>query len=586
MEFLKSIVTTYLLISIELCRVLSDGEEVKVTTRYGSIQGVVRRFPSIDKPIKAVNKFLGIPYAAPPTGKLRFQPPQQPNAWKSVVYNASYFRSICIQDPEYNDFFWPNFSLPQSEDCLYLNVYAPNKNAGSNDLYPVMAYIHGGGYDAGTPAVSPGDVIPLWGVVLVTIQYRLGALGFITTGDSKAPGNYGMLDQIEALKWIQENIEVFGGNSSMVTIFGESAGGSSVGLQLLSPRSKGLFHRAISISGVDLSPFAIGSSTEVASHSRNVAKQLGCSEDNNRQMIKCLRSVDARKFPVNVVNVWRPIVDGDFLLDTPTNLRNAGKFHDVPYMAGFTSREGSYFFPHVLAKVTPENFRYYTDKIFYNIGNKYGQVLNDNLPKPILDTIELLYMPWEDKLNHIKVKWGISDEVGDFTMTAPIHKDLVLHSRNAPVYMYEFDHRSRLNPSPLWKGTAHKDDTPYQFGFPLRNLTVLQHYDDVDRNVSDMVVTLFTNFAKYGNPTPQPVRGVLWEGFNKSHKAYLVIHSKPEMAVNFRPTKMAFWNEFYGKMLNEEPYTCSSQSGESKICVNLSCFVVGLCFFSLNFALS
>ncbi|KAJ7384151.1 hypothetical protein OS493_023479 [Desmophyllum pertusum] len=192
-----------------------------------------------------------------------------------------------------------------------------------------------------------------------------------------------MLDQIEALKWVQNNIRDFGGNSSVVTIFGESAGGSSVGLLLLSPLSKGLFHRAISISGVDLSPFAIGSPEEVTKQSKKVAKSVGCSIEENRQMIECLRSVDALKFPVKEVNVWRPIVEGNFLPDTPRNLRNAGKFHYVPYMAGFTSREGSYFFPEVLDDVTPENFRSYTETVFYNIGNKYGQMLVGNLPKSL-----------------------------------------------------------------------------------------------------------------------------------------------------------------------------------------------------------
>ena len=116
------------------------------------------------------------------------------------------------------------------------------------------------------------------------------------------------------------------------------------------------------------------------------------------------------------------------------------------------------------------------------------------------------------------------------------------------------------------------------------NLTVLQKYDDIDRNVSDMVITLFTNFAKYGNPTPQPVRGVSWEEFNSSRKAYLRIHSVPEMAINFQPTRMAFWNGYYENMLKEEPKTCKSQSGESDvISLDLFCFVCGLCLFPISF---
>jgi len=582
MEFLKiSNIVSYL-ITIELCSVISDGDKVKVTTTYGTIQGNVRHFEDINRTIKAVDKFLGIPYAAPPVGDLRFKPPQQPQPWKPAIYNASFFRNVCIQDPEYNDFFWPNLTIPQSEDCLYLNVYSPHRDPDSEELYPVMVYIHGGGYDAGSPAVSPGDVIPLWSIVLVTIQYRLGPFGFITSGDYEAPGNYGMLDQIEALEWVQHNIKFFGGNSSAVTIFGESAGGSSVGLLVLSPLSKALFHRAISISGVDLSPFAIGSSEEVTKQSKKVAKQVGCSVKESRKMIECLRSVDAFKFPVKEVNVWRPIVDNNFLPDTPRNLRKAGRFHYVPYMAGFTSREGSYFFPQLLDDVTSENFRSYTETVFYNIGNKYGQMLEENLPKALLDAITLLYTPWSNREDDIKTKVGLADAVGDFTMTAPTHTDLILHSKHAPVFMYEFAHRSNLNPRPLWKGVAHKDDTPYEFGFPLMNLTVLQQYNDADRNVSDMFITLFTNFAKYGNPTPQPVLGVTWERFNSSHKAYISIQRQPEMAVNYRPTRMAFWNEYYERMLVKDPYVCEVRSSALKKRLSFSCLVVFVCFFLIN----
>ena len=555
---------------------------ITVKTRYGSIQGNIRRFHDLNRPIRAVEKFLGIPYALPPVGELRFKPPRPPQPWKQAIYNASYFKNICIQDPEYNEFFWPSFSIPQSEDCLYLNVYSPHRNSSSRELFPVMVYIHGGGYEAGSPAVSPGDVIPLWGVVLVTIQYRLGPFGFITSGDYEAPGNYGMLDQIGALKWIQDNIGAFGGNSSAVTIFGESAGGSSIGLLLLSPLSKGLFHHAISISGVDLSPFAIGSKEEVTKQSKKVARKMGCTAEENSEMIKCLRSVDALKFPVRDVNVWRPIVDGNFLPDTPRNLRKAGKFHHVPYMAGFTSREGSYFFPQLLEEVTPENFRFQTDTVFYNIGNKYGQMLEGDLPKTLLDTLMLLYTPWPHQKDGIKVKVAVADEIGDFTMSAPTHADLALHSRNAPAYMYEFAHRSNLNPSPSWKGAAHKDDTPYEFGFPLMNLTVLQQYNEADRNLSHTLITLFTNFAKYGNPTPQPVSGVSWERFNSSHMAYFRIQSQPEMAVNYRPTKMAFWNEYYEKMLVEEPHTCQSTSGALQGRCSFHTLIVFSSFFLLN----
>ena len=549
---------------------------MRVPTSYGDVEGLEESYPNSSFAYKSVSKFLGIPFAAPPVGDLRMKAPKEPASWKPNVRQAKRHGNICMQKKTLEYFvrlFTQNFTY--SEDCLYLDVYSPNVS----QHLPVMVYIHGGGYEYGSSVTYPGDYLALQGVVVVVIQYRLGTFGFLTTGDSAAPGNYGMLDQIEALKWVKDNIEMFGGDPSSVTIFGESAGGSSVGLLLLSPLTKGLFHHAISNSGVDLSPFAIGSNEEVTNQSKMAAKQVGCEIEDSGEMIKCLRSIDALKFSVKDANVWRPIVDGNFLLDTPRKLRRAGNFHHVPYLAGFTSQEGAYFFPQLLENTTPEDFLHRTKEVFNTIGNEYGQMLNGDLPKTLLDTLMLLYTPWPDQNDHIKVKIALADEVGDFTMSAPTHADLALHSKNAPVFMYEFAHMSTLNLRPAWKGPSHKDDTPYQFGFPLMNLTVLQQYNEADRNLSYMLITLFTNFAKYGKPTPQPVNGVSWEGFNTSHMVYLRVQSQPEMAVNYKPTKMAFWNEFYERMLLEEPHTCHSTSGALKRCFLFRNFIVFSCVF-------
>ena len=525
--------------------VLSLPQEAVVNTRYGSVEGTVRHFPDAQGSIKSVHKFLGVPYAAPPVAELRFQPPKPPPSWKPRVYNATYFRNVCYQDPAYNKFFWPNFSQLQSDDCLYLNIYTPANSSSEKPLYPVMVYIHGGGYEAGTPVVSPGDVIPLWGIVLVTIQYRLGPLGFITTGDSNAPGNYGMLDQVEALKWVQKNIGDFRGDPSSVTIFGESAGGSSVGLHLLSPLSKGLFHRAIAMSGVGYSPFATELQSDAVHHSEVIAARVGCPTGVKADMVTCLRATDARDIPVDDINVWKPIVDGNFLLDSPQKLREAGKFHRVPFMAGFTSEDGAYF-------IDPPNLTLDSFSEFSQTYTTAAVGSGRSVPDVALQTVSFFYTPWPYTADPFKLKRGLASIITDCFFTAPVHAEMTLHSQaGAPVYFYEFSHRSKFNPSPPWKGVAHKDDTPYEFGFPLMNLTVLQEYDDTDRNVSRLVITLFTNFAKYGNPTPRPLRGVTWDRFNSSHMTYMRIQAEPEMALNYRPTEVAFWNEFYPRLASK-----------------------------------
>ncbi|KAK3751857.1 hypothetical protein QZH41_009663 [Actinostola sp. cb2023] len=537
--------------------------QVIISTRYGKLKGLTRQF---DKSIglgnvSTVNKFLGIPFAAPPIGDLRFRPPQKPKPWKGI-YDATDFKHVCYQDSSYNRRLWPKRKWPHSDDCLYLNVYAPNTTV-RKIRYPVMVYIHGGGYEAGSPVVSPGDVLPLWDVVLVTIQYRLGPFGFVSTGDSEAPGNYGMLDQIEALKWIQENIGVFKGDPSRVMIFGESAGGSSVGLLLLSPLSKGLFHSAIALSGIDFSPFAINAQEEALHLTHQTANKLSCPTRTSDEIIKCMRRVDAsRIFNVTEsdVNRWRPVVDGVFLPDTPLNLRKAMKFHPYPLLVGLTSEEGSYFISKNYLSISPAPFINTTTK-FYELFFQFGRSKAEFNPPPSLkEAIAFQYTPWPDNYNEVKRRKRI-DLISDYSFTAPAHAVLELHTKVAPGYLFVFSHRSKFNP-PSWKGAAHKDDTPYEFGFPLMRLNVLQEYDEHDRNVSEIIITLFTNFARTKNPTPQPLRDCTLTEFNLTNHAYLNITARPRVEHNFHGNNVAFWNKYYPKLL-KYPHCKSDQKPQA-----------------------
>ena len=322
-----------------------------VSTMYGDIEGFLTPYPTASGPFKSVSKFLGVPFAAPPIEELRFKAPKPPKAWKPKVYSAKTHGAICLQlrDPSLEFFIQsvtPNFTY--SEDCLYLNVFSPNTSLS----LPVMVYIHGGGYTRGTAITSPSDVLALQGVVVVIVQYRLGPFGFLTTGDSAAPGNYGMLDQVEALKWVKENIANFGGNPSKVTIFGQSAGGTSVGLHLLSPLSRDLFHQAIPESGVDLSPFAIQPTSFGLRFTKELAQKLNCGSSDHSAMVSCMRSKTASDMQkaaesirfsfINVIN-WAPVVDKNFLHDTPQVLRKKGEFKQVPLIITFTSNEGASF---------------------------------------------------------------------------------------------------------------------------------------------------------------------------------------------------------------------------------------------------
>ena len=328
------------------CALFPLVSSVIVSTKYGSIEGLMASYPNVPAPYKSVSKFLGVPFAAPPIGQLRFKAPQPPNEWKPKVRQAKKHGNVCLQPRTFEWIFKqfdPGFTY--NEDCLYLDVYTPNVSLS----LPVLVYIHGGGYDKGAAITSPSDTLALQGVAVVVIQYRLGLFGFLTTGDSAAPGNFGMLDQVEALKWVKDNIANFGGNPDKMTIFGESAGGSSVNLHLMSPLSKGLFHQAIAESGVDLSPFAIQPTFFGLRYAKELAQNLGCPTGDHDAMVTCIRgkeSTDVQQASASTkyrfVDYlrWAPVVDKNFLHDKPQNLRKRGEYNQVPLMISFNSQEG------------------------------------------------------------------------------------------------------------------------------------------------------------------------------------------------------------------------------------------------------
>ncbi|EFX78588.1 hypothetical protein DAPPUDRAFT_53255 [Daphnia pulex] len=234
---------------------------------------------------KGIYAFRGIPYAQPPVGELRFKDPIPVKPWAGVL-NAIHEGSPCVQLDSIL------FKMIGNEDCLVLNVYTP-AIVTSTDVVslPVMVWIHGGGFTVGNG--NSGSVSDLYGpgyilnrdVVLVTLNYRLGAFGFLSTEDTEAPGNNGLLDQSLALRWVSDNIRYFGGNPDSVTIFGQSAGGASVEFQMLSPHSKGLFHKAIAQSGSTRCPWAL-QKTAVGEYTHSLANNLNCpSTSDSRQLL-------------------------------------------------------------------------------------------------------------------------------------------------------------------------------------------------------------------------------------------------------------------------------------------------------------
>jgi len=527
-----------------------------VTTNYGKIEGLMALYPNATGPFKFVSKFLGVPFAHPPTGDLRFKAPQPPKEWKPSIRQAKRHENICWQDNGFESLirlFAPDFKY--SEDCLYLDVYTPVVN--SLLRLPVLVYIHGGGYQGGTSVIFPSDILALHGVVVVVIQYRLGPFGFLTTGDSAAPGNFGMLDQVEALKWVRDNIENFGGNPKKVTIFGESAGATSVCLHLLSPLSKDLFHQAIAESGVDLSSFAIQPTSFGVSFAEELAQKLGCTTNDNSAMVDCLRKkkdTEIQKYS-NSTNFrfidylqWAPVVDKNFLHDTPRNLRENGDFKQVPLMISFNSHEGA-----STLGIMAEGTFGLTESVDFGVSHsffksflpKFAHTRNSrkDTANLITDALEFMYTPWPDNSDKYALRSQLVDLIGDYIYFAPSNEVADIHNRVAPVYMYEFAHRPKnASQFPEWMGVAHGENVAFDFGIPLFPGFP---FDAADKNVSLFIMDMYAKFAWTSNLTAS---SVTWERFSSSHRAYLRIDTNPKMAASFNPRRMAFWNDYHPKL--------------------------------------
>ena len=315
------------------------------TTRLGRVQGFEKA---------GVLHFRGIPYAAPPVGELRFRAPQPAEPWDDVLAATAYGPNS-LQEPLAGDLFPPPVARPTSEDCLYLNVTTPSLTGSM----PVMVWIHGGGFTLGSGADFAGRDLAAHGVVVITMNYRVGALGFLglrSLADEQGRfTNFGMRDQVAALRWVRENAAAFGGDASNVTIFGESAGGMSIGALLASPEAKGLFDRAIAQSGaghhaisveqaefvarqfcdfLDVSPGDAGALRALDSH-RILAASVAREREGEQ-------SVRDRKPPMLAFN---PVIDGQFLRDLPTCAIRNGDGSRVPVLAGSNADEFQLFTP-------------------------------------------------------------------------------------------------------------------------------------------------------------------------------------------------------------------------------------------------
>uniref|UniRef100_UPI0037E8BAB9 pyrethroid hydrolase Ces2e-like n=1 Tax=Semicossyphus pulcher TaxID=241346 RepID=UPI0037E8BAB9 len=336
----------FFLAALLFLSVAADSRAPEVHTALGSLRG---EYVSVKGKETGVHAYLGIPFAKPPVGPaLRLAAPQPVEGWKGMR-DATQQPPMCVQNKQFLLQLLQKVSdmkveIPDvSEDCLYLNIYTP-ANRADNAKLPVMVWIHGGGFTIGSASMYDGSALAAYeDVVVVLIQYRMGLLGFLSTGDEHMSGNFGLLDQVEALRWIKQHIHNFGGNPDLVTVFGESAGGVSVSLLLLSPMADGLLHHAIAESGTAAMDILMANDPRPVT--QIVANVSGCSLDSSEKIADCMRNIDLNtivtlgqderlRYPINV--------DGHFLTKPADELLHKHELLTVPFMTGITNDEGGW----------------------------------------------------------------------------------------------------------------------------------------------------------------------------------------------------------------------------------------------------
>jgi para-nitrobenzyl esterase len=475
-----------------------------------------------------VRVFRGIPYAAPPIGKLRWSDPQPAAHWDGVR-KADEFGAMCMQ-PVFRGQNSTSTQPKISEDCLSLNVWTAATSASQR--LPVMVWIHPGGYQTGsgsTPGYD-GEALAKKGVVLVTINYRLGVLGFFSypelTKESEhhASGNYGLMDQVAALEWVQKNIAGFGGDPRRVTVFGDSAGSSSISNLMGSPLAKGLFQRAIGESGawmgISLTHTRILAEAEQAG--------LRTAEELHAQSLDELRATSAEDL-VKGGRGGGPVIDGWFLPEQVESVFAEGKQNDVPLLAGSNKDEGTFF----LQPTTAEKF---IERSRTRFGDQADAFLK-------------LYPAGSDQEANQSQLAAFRDELA-FVMRIWVRAQRKAGYSKA--FLYYFTHEppppvGSTSRGGLGSGATHGAEAQYVF----QNLLAPRVWTNVDHQVSDMLSSYWVNFATKGDPNGNGL--AKWPAFDdRRNDRPMALGDRAEIGPAPNRAQLAFFEQVYEKEQGRE----------------------------------
>jgi carboxylesterase type B len=498
-------------------------EYVYVNTSLGRIEGYV-----IERSPRPISAFIGIPFADPPTGDRRFKKPYPVTAWKPQTLKATKHKQSCFQFIITHDARGKKSNLtkllekvPQGEDCLYLNVFVPGKLIDPKAKKAVMVWIHGGAFLIGNlEYYDPSQLASHGDVIIVAIAYRLGIWGFMhSTHPSEIPGNMGLHDQARALHWIHEHITSFGGDPDRITIFGESAGGISVGFHMISHQSRHLFRRAILQSGSPLTIMAAGIDMGPI-YVEKVASLLNCPFTHRKltggkyshfheKTYECLRNADIdsiREAERKLVTTRQtfgfvPTMDDDFFPDHPLEFfRSEDPFYPnhTDIIMGHTGNEGGSFLHYSLPELFPKN-RDLPSNLSYDLIRERIRGLAPNMENQVKMLFEVLH-----KENVMETPYNIarkfSELVSDMAFVCPniFMMDSFTRFPGKKVYYYKFDSRPKSADTYSWsKAAVHEEEMQFVFGYPFSKP---EKYTKEEQYISQRIMNHWTNFAKFGVP--------------------------------------------------------------------------------------
>ena len=501
----------------------SAGDVPSVNTKLGTITGIRKKIDFLGTKY-SVDSYLGIPYAEPPINERRFRKPE-PRTPFQESFQANDFGPACLQ------FSWFEEITDSSEDCLFLNIYVPGSKPDQESGHAVMLFIHGGGFTLGTGNTYIGETLASVGnVIVVTINYRLGLFGFLDIDDENGKGNYGLWDQHLALKWVNEHITAFGGDKARVTLFGESAGSTSVVLQTLYPGNKGLFRSAIAQSGGITMPFTVPYNH--IAPATYFAESMSCNVEDKAEMFQCLQQAPAEKVHKVIVDAitedfsggsvkvtLNPSVDGEFIKRRPVDMYREARtemldevefFRSIIFMNGINAAEGAVFTMMHADPLNIDSFKV-TREEMDNAVMPAAAALAFSFNRTVTEAIKRLllyeYTDWTNPNDPDTIRDQLVRFYSDVFFNVPAMELSKLHinGTNAGSYMYQFraNVKGHIYPTPSWvKQSNHGDELGPVFGYNFRynKLLGISTYKPTqeEQKLSLKVMTYWSNFAKTG----------------------------------------------------------------------------------------